>query len=764
MTRIHRARGLSAALVLLAGATGVARDALADEVGAIAQEVENVRLLGEELAPTYLKRDATKGPQFASERLIDGENLYRLKDYQRATIVFLDVIENYSTSPAYPDALFLYADSLFLSRDYLGARDWFRRVMDEGHKPGMGMYLQRTVERLIEIAVHLQEYEGIEKYIDQLGRAPTPEALYVKGKYYYFRGNYEAALQAFNAVKGDPLVELKALYLTGVIMTQKGQFDDATSVFLRGQGYEVKTNEEREIVDLVNLGAGRLFFEQGAVEKASECYQRVAQNSPYFDSALYEAAAVLIRTGDTVRAEQTLEVLTVALPDSKYLPRAKMLRGNLLLRAGRYDDAEKVFEELVQEFTPVMDQIDSLAGEQRDTRQFFHELVNRSLVTLDVSSVLPPLVVKWVSDEPEVIRALELATDIGSAKEYVRETQRLIRLLEAVINGPSKVNAIPILRNAMRKSQQLANRLGKARDRLGRIAEEQLGAQNAELARLRTERQTLAAQLAALPTTDAEYEERDKEARRVYSRMRQELSRNTIRIDQLSAKIVAIETFIADPRYTQGLPPESVNAVREELKRHTQSIDQMREDLSLLQNDIDSAGYQIGVGDTSDEQDAKLKKQIVDLARRERELLQRTGGDLGARLEKVYAAIDQVDQRLARFEREVESEAARKVEEIIKLVGAERDHVASYETELRGLDDTAEEVVGGVAFENFANVKKRFHELVLKADVGIIDVAWLKKEEHTSRITELTKSRLHEIKVLDDEFQEVKSGVPGPTQ
>jgi hypothetical protein len=41
--------------------------------------------------------------------------------------------------------------------------------------------------------------------------------------------------------------------------------------------------------------------------------------------------------------------------------------------------------------------------------------------------------------------------------------------------------------------------------------------------------------------------------------------------------------------------------------------------------------------------------------------------------------------------------------------------------------------------------------------VGIIDVAWLRKEEHSARRDELTKGRLQDIRILDDEFQEVRT-------
>jgi tetratricopeptide (TPR) repeat protein len=752
------ARICSATLSFFAGAMLICESACGDDIDRIRGEIEGLSQQAETLSPRYLQKAHYKSAEYAAERLIDGENFYRVKDYQRAAIIFMDIIENYPDHSAYTDALFLYADSLFLSRNYLGARDWFRRVLDESEKPGMQQFIGKAMERLIETAIHLKQFEGVEQYFDKLGGVSLAESQYVKAKYLYFKGDLEEAGRFFSSVAGNRLLELKARYMRAVILTRQEKFKEAIEVFLAGQKFEPKTNEEREIVDLMNLGAGRLYYEQGLVEHASECYQRILKNSPYFDAALYEAASVLISAGDTIRAEQTLEVLTVAMPDSRYIPRAKMLRGNLLLRAGRYDEAEKVFNELVDEFTPVMDQLDEAILAQSDTREFFLDLVEQSLESLDKTSVLPPLVVKWVSEEQDVQRALELAGDLGTTKAHVKDTERLLSLLEAVIDGPSRVNAVPMLREAMRKAQQIGNRLGQLRGELSRIAENRIPGTSAELASLRKERRGIESKLAKLPTSESQFAKREAESQRIYERMRKELSRNAVRLDQLSAMAVAIDRFISDPRYSQGVSEENLEAARQDLVRHRQATDAMREEIAVLRNEVDSGRYQVGIGDLSDRSDTELKARMKKLAQEERRLLGPKVGEIGKRLEQVHISIDRTDEIVQRFERDIEAKAMLQVEGVQKQVRQERDRLAGYRSELTELSVEAEEVVGGVAYENFSSVRKRFHDLILKADVGIIDVAWLKKEEHTSRINELTKGRLNDIKALDDEFQEVRSG------
>ncbi len=754
MSKLHYVHALAIALLVLVSS----KAALSDEISQIANEVKAIREQAKTLGARYLEHGEFKGTQYVVERLIDGENFYRIKDYQRAAIIFMDIIANYSRHPAYADALFLYADSLFLAGDYLGARQWFRQVIDERGKPGLGRFRQKAIERMIEVAIHLEEFKGVDKFYRQLDWALTPETKYIKGKYLYFKGDLELAGQVFSSITGDQLLRLKALYLLGVVWTRLEKYQQAIEVFEQAQEFTPNNNDEQALIDLMNLGAGRVYYEQDLLELASACYQRISPNSAYFDAALYEAASVRVRVGDTDQAAETLEVLTVTIPDSKYIPRAKMLRGNLLLRSGRYAEADKVFNEVIDEFTPVMDQLDDVMAAQYDTRRFFFELVERSLAALDAESVLPPLVVKWVGEEPEVQRALILAEDLGAARENIHETEKLIRLTEAVIDGPSPINAIPILRQAQRRSQQLNNRLSQQRNLLLKSGRSKLGKNNTEFKQIEQQRQKFASRIDEFPTTTADFERREGTFKRQFKRMSQELSRQRILIDQIGAKVVAVDTYISDARYTEEVPEESLVSVRSELSRYQHAANGMRQELEHLQNDIDAALFQVGIGDTGDKSDRELATRIRELSAQERTLIAKSDSPDGKRIEDAYKAIDGAETVLVNFSKKVEKEASVRVEQMRQKVRAEKNRVAAYRKELIALSEEGEEVVGGVAFENFRSVRNRFYDLVLRADVGIIDVVWLFKEEHTNRITRLSKARVDEIMRLDERFQEVKTG------
>jgi hypothetical protein len=64
-------------------------------------------------------------------------------------------------------------------------------------------------------------------------------------------------------------------------------------------------------------------------------------------------------------------------------------------------------------------------------------------------------------------------------------------------------------------------------------------------------------------------------------------------------------------------------------------------------------------------------------------------------------------------------------------------------------------LVGRIALNSFKRVQKQFYHLILKADVGIIDVAWDRKTDKSKQIQKLAQEKSHQLKLLDQDFAEV---------
>src|SRR5205814_658246 len=73
---------------------------------------------------------------------------------------------------------------------------------------------------------------------------------------------------------------------------------------------------------------------------------------------------------------------------------------------------------------------------------------------------------------------------------------------------------------------------------------------------------------------------------------------------------------------------------------------------------------------------------------------------------------------------------------------------AGYEAETRALG-------AGVLGASFKDVKAKFYDIVIRSDVGNVDVAWSQKADTDDDLKRLNLSRQRELKQLRDEFKDI---------
>src|SRR5689334_7255578 len=178
-------RLLSALVALGLGAAPVCVHA--QSMDKVTRELTDVEAQSTLLSHDPLQRSRLRSPTYVEERLTDGELFFRLKDYLRASVIFTDIVENFPQHASFPDALFLLAESLFKAGDYLGARDRYRTIIERADQTAFKPYVQRALGRLIEIAIHIRDFNGVDDYFTRLSKLPPSE---VEAATNYFRAKY----------------------------------------------------------------------------------------------------------------------------------------------------------------------------------------------------------------------------------------------------------------------------------------------------------------------------------------------------------------------------------------------------------------------------------------------------------------------------------------------------------------------------------------------------------------------------------------------
>jgi TolA-binding protein len=772
-------------LAALAGGSVVSGSTVhAQDVRKLEQDLRDLETATQQMAVAPLRRQDLQSPTYVEERLTDGELFYRLKDYVRASIILTDVVDNYPQHPSVGDALFLLGESLYSAGDYLGARTRFRQLIARAEDPTFRPYASRSLGRLIEIAIRTRDFDGVEGYFERLARLPPQEVeaatAYFRAKYLYnkavptedvTRGDtalktntvdvelLRQARQSFESVAESSPYYPQARYFVGVIYTLERQFPQAIEAFRRVAQAQVSTDEHAQVQELALLALGRLYYETDQLDQAIETYQSVPRTSKWFDVALYEIAWVYIRMGDSTRAERALEVLVIASPESKYIADGSILRGNLLLRNGQLEDAAKVFQGASNNYGPVRDKLDKVLVDHPDTQAYFRDLVRDNLEVFDANSILPAEAVPFATEEADLKRALDVLADMAEARALVQETTLLMRRLDDATNVPNTAAIFPDLRHHKERATALRNRAVLLRKGLIAAAEAKASTSSGELASLKQEREKLEAVVTKMPSNEDAFSARDEQLLGGFTGASRSLSQLEVELMGMEARITATERFLADTQDART-NAEGVHAMQSELTAQRGAVDGFRKQIEELKLQLEAGKLQVGVGDPRYAHDDQVRAQYLALVDRERALLGPQASALDGMFRRVASVEGNLDTRDAQIDKAVEERIA----DMKQVLAAEGTNVEGYRTQLGKLEGDAEDVVGSVTYANFAAVRRRFYDLVLRADVGSIDVSWADREEHRMRVELLTRERAREIQALDDEFQEIMDEPKGGEQ
>lgn len=752
-SRWRWALGVAASLCLTGGA------ASAQDLARVGSELATLESQAQRLDEGLRASARPQGPA-VEERFADAELLYRLRDFSRAAVLFTDIVENHANSPAYPQGLFFLGDALFQAGDRYGARTRFRELLRHANEPLFRPYVQRALGRLIEIAIRLNDYTGVDEYFRQLGQIPPSEVesetTYIRGKFLFLRTqpDYEGARTAFEAIPARSTHYPQARYFLGAILTAQQRYPEAIEAFQRVLQIQPEGNDQQQVLDLAALAVGRLQVERENYDAAIEAYQLVGRASAFFDRALFEQAWAYIKLGDAVRAERALEILAISSPDSPLLPEGKILWGNLLLRTGRFERAQQVFNEVRQQFGPIYQRLNQM-NSAADPQRYFQELVRSNLQVFDASSFIPQEALAWVRHEGTLDDSLRVVSDLSVCRTYVREAGDLIDRLNAALHAPSRSHVFQDLSRARQRVWQFSNHSAQLRESVAQSLDALADAGNVELQGIITQRRALAAQVGRLPTDDDGLRRRDRQAENELQSLSQAVQRNQQRVEGLEAMTVAIERYLADPSHQAAGVDRA--QLQTELAQQRQAVGQYRERIQQLRRLISQARAQIGPGDPRYAHDVEVRAELRDLVQREAAIL-RNAGRLSPEAESLLRRLDTLDGLVDAFDGRVNAQVEERIGALRQQVQDEERRVAGYRDRLGALEREAEDVVGNLILRQFRDVQAQFYQIVMRADLGLVDVAWEQREEHNNRARMLAEEQNREISALNDEFAEVTEG------
>ena len=775
---------MSAALLGLVSAPR----ALADTGDAVAAAHEELARVSRSI-PTIQSEvaRARAGRLTVEQRLADGELLYRLHDTGRAVVVLSEILEAYPDTPSYADALWLRGETFYSAHDYLAARRDYQALVDHGSQARFRAYFGRSVARLVDVVLRLNEPpESLASILQKLSAVPADQLdaglLYAEGKANFFRGLFDDAARSFAQVGRFTPYAHQARYFQGLIGLKAARghgpsesagnkagprasvgFKAAIEAFRAVTELPPDTPEHRHVIDLAWMAIGRLFYEDDQYRAAAAAYSKVGRESPEFDGMLYELAWVYVALGDVTRAERALEVLMVSDPNSPFIADGTLLRADLLLRAGSFDRALTLYESVRRDYEPMRARLDAFITSAKGVGAYYDKMAELSGDGLDQADKLPPLAVRWAREGEDGATAFAVVNDVTECTKLIAGASQLVARLSALMGASTRVRAFSELRAGEEAGLSLLNRLSRARLAIARALDaDEPNDLSGAVGEARTRRRTSTALVEGLPVTPDDFAQREQQGLAQWNALSQELTRRSMEIDSLHAAINGLHRMLSDgPQQGITRDPSSVARFQAELDVDERDLKHYSDLVSELRRGIDLGRSQIGLGDARYQNDALARDQFRDALEEEVRLASVGGaGPTAARVSSsarpVLAEARQIESTIVSLVQALDAQVQARSGELQHKLDTERALIAGYQRRLDVLDGEARDLVGRVAERNFGLVRDKLRGVVLRADVGVTEQAWEVRQEESDRVQSLLSERGRQQRLLDDELKEVK--------
>ncbi len=760
-----------------AGAQGKAPSAqeLAGQAEQVASQLRNAEDTLRLVETQYTERDEPTADELTAKRFSDAEIQYLLSDWRSASVLFYDLVADpqFKGSERYPDALAYLSEALFQQGNLISARLYLRELLALRTK-----HYRDALTRYLEIAGRLNEFTGIDDYIQQArglsGGELPPDLAYVYGKWLFKRTDLPAherltrARGVFEALARQPgPLRSQSAYFLGVALVQERRYEDAVAHFHNVVAQAGSDAREAQVKELANLSLGRVLYELGRYDEAMDRYQEIDRDSPHFVDALYEIAWTQVRRGEFEKAKNATDILLLVAPESTIAPEAKILQGHLLLKLKRYDLATEAYGEVINSYAPVRDEVTALLALHQDPVAYFDNLLARNERNLDVAQLLPAVALKWATTQKEVADAVRIVDDLEAGRRGVVEGRDIAQRILAALDERA-LETFPELQEGYTRADAVQSQLTRAEESLVRIESHLLRdllspEDLRELEGLRGEKAALEKRFAALPKTPAEVAQRKRRLQERVDGADKEAFRLGYEVQSLYAATTGIERWVAATREKRKNTPAEEKEFIAQLQTELTQLAALERELEEVRKGLKD---QRGLVDAAVGGEGEIRRQYESLLERERGILARAEQKVGpqgtavlVRTASLREQMKPLRERVQKAKGHIQSQVSRRGDAIREKVLTEQRLLEAYAGEVAKVSGDTRQLVGSIAFASFQRVRQQFYDLVLKADVGVVDVAFTRKQDKTQEIQRLSQQKDRELRALDEEFREVLTEV-----
>ncbi len=349
--------------------------------------------------PLTLEEETTVTDAALAKWLSEGTAQLSREEYLAAALKFNDLVrQGAKDNPIIQEGQYLLGVSLYELGLYQSAFTRFEEIVDAGathsrYAKTLGYLLRiaRATGNDPSVLLKISEYPN-EVYPPE----EADELNFLVGQFLFGEESLAEALTRFQAVtRKNATLFCRAKYLEGVIhVAQSGLGTErpleADKLVEAGEAFKTVLRVQRdeggsETIDRVAadalLALGRLFYSTRQYDVAVDYYDQVAVENPHWLEAIYEVSWVHFQLKNYPKALGNLHTVNSPYFASQYFPESRVLQALILFYNCRYDDADAIVKDFVNDYYPLMTQFKAEINQFADPNAFYFWLARLSRST-----------------------------------------------------------------------------------------------------------------------------------------------------------------------------------------------------------------------------------------------------------------------------------------------------------------------------------------------------------------------------------------------
>lgn len=715
------------------------------------------------------------------ERLSQGELFFVLEEWERASLVLGGAVLDPSAigRPGYEDGLYQLAEALYQLDNIGGSKNLFAQLLKRpGHR-----YRDFAIQRLIAIAEHLDDFASLDEYYQDYqalaGGSIPSEIRYLHGKGLFLAGRDTEAVDALSVIAAGDAHYLRASYLIGATIVRADKLDDALAHFTTLSEAALVADRDKTVMELVQIARGRLLYELDRLGDSIDAYQYVPWDSELLTTMLYEVTWTYVRRGqvalhneelsESERTEQALADYELALrqledlralePDSARAADFTLLAGQLRLQRGDYPEAEQVFEEILNNYASADAKLRQLIADPDRRSRIISDIIAMEAGALSVETEMPAIAARRAADNEEVANAIRVFRDIETSRQEIVAAESMLNKLEALLTSENRAELFPELKEGLTQSYTLSNNVLALRARLAEHRYALVKAQSPSmlppLTDARMRRKELADKVATLPTTGEGMSERKDRFDAGYDELEKKLHEASVQLQGVRAQLVAIDLLYGEQMRSTELAPTALENTKRKIQEFKSILDDLESQRDGVRADLDDAKVTTTLSGGKGAREGSLRDAYGNALNDEMAL----GGELNTDEMRRAAQADKravmLFDRNITFLAKLRSIVDAHVGDVRRDLISERENLRRYAASVAEINGDAQGIRDAATRIAIDHVRAEVHDIVVRADVGIIDVAFARKQRETEKIGRLQRQKSQELTSLNQAYADL---------